>query len=80
MKTLLKLFRRKKQKLDPRIFHMDTLDLQKQFLNLAISNMQSSNAAREYGDEENALIYKGRANAFEEAAELLSGKKQRKRN
>ena len=58
---------------------MEVLLLQKQLLELAVSNMQSSNAAREYGDEENALIYRGRAGAFEEAADLLGGKKQRKR-
>jgi hypothetical protein len=31
----------------------------------------SANCALEYGDRDNAMIYKGRANAFEEAEALV---------
>lgn len=54
--------------------------LREQLMELHISNMQSAKAASEYGDEANSLIYKGRSDAFEEAFDMLSGKKGRKRN
>jgi len=57
----------------------EVLNIKKQLFDLALSNMQSANAALDYGDRDNALIYRGRADAFEEAALILSGKKERKR-
>lgn len=59
--------------------HDDVLKIQNKLMDLAHSNTQSAKAAHEYGDTNNALIYSGRAVAFEEAANLLSGKKERNR-